>query len=137
VTGRSVREAVHADIPELVRLRALLFTNLAGTWGAPPPGSTWRDACADALAAALADTSMRVIVSDTGTGLASCGIAAVDRRLPSPYNPGGTIGHVFGIVTDPAAAGRGDHVVRPAFRRLGVVDGDQAGHPLPVRLLPG
>ena len=44
---------------------------------------------------------------------------------------------VFGIVTDPAAAGRGDHVVRPAFRRLGVVDGDQAGHPLPVRLLPG
>ena len=35
------------------------------------------------------------------------------------------------------AAGRGDHVVRAAFRGLGVVDGDQGGHPLAVRLLPG
>ena len=35
------------------------------------------------------------------------------------------------------AAGRGDHVVRPARRGLGVVDGDQGGHPLAVRLLPG
>jgi hypothetical protein len=35
------------------------------------------------------------------------------------------------------AAGRGDHVVRPALRRPGVVDGDQGGHSLAVRLLPG
>ena len=35
------------------------------------------------------------------------------------------------------AAGRGDHVVRPARCGLGVVDGDQGGHPLAVRLLPG
>ena len=35
------------------------------------------------------------------------------------------------------AAGRGDHVVRAALRGLGVVDGDQGGHPLAVRLLPG
>jgi hypothetical protein len=35
------------------------------------------------------------------------------------------------------AAGRGDHVVRAALRRPGVVDGDQGGHSLAVRLLPG
>ena len=36
-----------------------------------------------------------------------------------------------------AAAGRGDHVVRAAPGWLGVVDGDQGGHSLAVRLLPG
>ena len=35
------------------------------------------------------------------------------------------------------AAGRGDHVVRAARGRLGVVDACQGGHPLSVRLLPG
>jgi hypothetical protein len=35
------------------------------------------------------------------------------------------------------AAGRGDHVVRAAFGGLGVVDGDQGGHSLAVRFLPG
>jgi len=34
-------------------------------------------------------------------------------------------------------AGRGDHVVRAARGRLGVVDARQGGHPLAVRLLPG
>jgi ribosomal protein S18 acetylase RimI-like enzyme len=107
VTGHGVREAVEADIPELVRLRAVLFADLAGTWGAAPPGGQWRQACAAALTAALADESMRVIVSGPGPGLACCGIGAIDRRLPSPFNPGGQIGHVFGIVTDPAHRGHG------------------------------
>jgi len=107
VTHRLVRHAAEADIPELVRLRALLFQDLAGTWGAAPPGGQWRQACAGALRAVLADESVRVLVTDAGTGLACCGIGTVDRRLPSPFNPGGAIGHVFGIVTDPACRGRG------------------------------
>ena len=57
------------------------------------------------------------------------------------YRPGQPLGQGLRAGAELAgaapSAGRGDHVVRPAFRRLGVVDGDQAGHPLPVRLLPG
>ena len=107
MTGRGARAAVEDDVPELVRLRAVLFASLAGTWGAAPPGDQWRNACAAALRAALADKSMRVVVTDAGAGLACCGIGTIDRRLPSPFNPGGRIGHVFGVVTDPAYRGRG------------------------------
>lgn len=107
MTGHHVREATAADTPELVRLRALLFEGLAGTWGTAPPGDQWRQACADALREALADQSVRILVTSAGTGLACCGAGAVDRRLPSPFNPGGAIGHVFGVVTDPAWRGQG------------------------------
>jgi ribosomal protein S18 acetylase RimI-like enzyme len=34
-------------------------------------------------------------------------MGVIDQRLPSPYNPGGRVGHVFGVVTDPAYRGRG------------------------------
>jgi ribosomal protein S18 acetylase RimI-like enzyme len=103
-----VRPAADADIPELVRLRALLFGGLSETgWGAPPPGDEWRRACADALRERLADDMVEILVIDGDTGLAACGIGAIDRRLPSPYNPTGLIGHVFGVVTDPAHRRRG------------------------------
>lgn len=107
MTAHSARAAGADDVPELVRLRAVLFASLAGNWGAAPPGDQWRDACATALTAALADKSMRVVVTDADVGLACCGIGAIDRRLPSPFNPDGRIGHVFGVVTDPAYRGRG------------------------------
>jgi len=107
VIAHRARTADEDDVPELVRLRAVLFASLAGTWGAAPPGDQWRAVCAAALTAALADESMRVVVTDAGAGLACCGIGAIDRRLPSPFNPVGRIGHVFGVVTDPAHRGRG------------------------------
>jgi len=62
VTVPGVRPAVPGDIPELVRLRGLLFSDLAVTWGSPPPGGQWRSACAEALAQALADEATRVSV---------------------------------------------------------------------------
>ena len=95
------------DSPELIRLRGLLFSDLAVTWGSPPPGGQWRGACAEALAQALADEATRVSVMSAIGGLAACGLAAIDRRRPSPFNPGGWIGHVFGIVTDLACRRRG------------------------------
>jgi ribosomal protein S18 acetylase RimI-like enzyme len=117
VTGPAARPAGPGDIPELVRLRALLFASLAdGGWGPAPAGGQWRDACATALATALADEATRVIVTDSPSGLACCAIATIDRRLPSPYNPGGRIGHVYGVVTDPAHRGRGH--ARTAMRAL-------------------
>jgi ribosomal protein S18 acetylase RimI-like enzyme len=102
-----VRDATDADIPELVRLRGLLFTDLGDVWGAPPEGDEWRDRCAAELAGQLRAGTMVILVIDGDSGLAACGIGAVDQRLPSPYNPGGRVGHVFGVVTDPAYRGRG------------------------------
>jgi ribosomal protein S18 acetylase RimI-like enzyme len=102
-----VRPATSADIPELVRLRALLFTDLSAEWGAPPADDGWRDDCAAELARQLRGDAMRILVIDGDPGLAACGMGVLDQRLPSPYNPGGRVGHVFGVVTDPAHRGRG------------------------------
>ncbi|MEV0399841.1 GNAT family N-acetyltransferase [Actinoallomurus sp. NPDC050550] len=102
------RAAVVSDIPELIRLRALLFGDLGATgWEAPPPGEDWLRACADALREQLTDDSVKILVIDGDTGLAACGIGAIDRRLPGPYNLSGLIGHVYGVVTDPAYRRRG------------------------------
>jgi ribosomal protein S18 acetylase RimI-like enzyme len=97
-----VRPAVPADIPELTRLRSLMFADLAVTWGTAPADESWRDAFARALTDHLRDAAMRIVVTDAPAGLAACGMNVLDQRLPSPWNPGGLIGHVFGIVTDPA-----------------------------------
>lgn len=102
-----VRPATEADIPELVRLRALLFSDLSAEWGALPADDGWQDACAAELAGQLHGDAMRILVIDGEPGLAACGIGVLDQRLPSPYNPDGRVGHVFGVVTDPAHRGRG------------------------------
>jgi ribosomal protein S18 acetylase RimI-like enzyme len=102
-----VRPATEADIAELVRLRELLFTDLGGEWGTPPAGEGWRDRCAAELARQLRGDALRILVIDGDEGLAACGMGVIDQRLPSPYNPGGKVGHVFGVVTDPAYRGRG------------------------------
>lgn len=102
-----IRVATEADIPELVRLRELLFTGLGGEWGALPAGDGWREGCAAELARQVGGDAMRILVIDAEAGLAACGMGVVDQRLPSPYNPGGRVGHVFGVVTDPAHRGRG------------------------------
>jgi ribosomal protein S18 acetylase RimI-like enzyme len=106
----SIRDATETDIPELVRLRGMLFDSLGRTsWGAPPAGDGWRAACAEELRRELVSQpgTMKVLVIDGDGGLACCGIGVFDRRLPSPYNPVGLVGHVFGVVTDPAYRGRG------------------------------
>jgi ribosomal protein S18 acetylase RimI-like enzyme len=100
-----VRVATEADIPELVRLRALLFTDLG--WGTPPTGDGWQEGCAAELTRQMAGETMRVLVVEGDSGLAACGIGVIDQRLPGPHNPAGRVGHVFGVVTDAAHRGRG------------------------------
>jgi len=102
-----VRPARPADIPDLVELRGMLFAGMATGWGPPTAGKGWRAACADAFARELAADDMRIVVVDGADGLAACGLGVVDRRLPSPYNVSGRVGHVFGIVTRPAYRRRG------------------------------
>jgi ribosomal protein S18 acetylase RimI-like enzyme len=98
-----VRRAVVADIPELVRLRALLFETLG--WDGTDEG--WRTALAEVLVDQLADEDVRILVVPGVDGLAACGVGIVEQRLPSPRAHNGRLGQVIGVCTDPAHRRRG------------------------------
>jgi GNAT superfamily N-acetyltransferase len=103
-----LRAATDTDIAELVRLRGVMFEDVGEAWGAPPAdGAGWQARCAAELRGQLVADAMKILVVDGDEGLAACGVGVIDQRLPSPYNPGGRVGHVFGVVTDPAHRGRG------------------------------
>ncbi|GLW65550.1 hypothetical protein Arub01_37940 [Actinomadura rubrobrunea] len=103
-----VRQAVEDDIAELVRLRALLFETLGGAFlDRPSTGAEWRDALTGVLKQKLAEDDTRILVVDGDDGLAACGIGIVQQWLPSPQAHNGRVGHVMGMVTDPAYRRRG------------------------------
>src|SRR5262245_48096336 len=98
-----VRRARMDDLAELIRLRALLFEHLDGT----TPGDGWRGALTEVLAEQLVSETVRILVVDGADGLAACGIGTIEQRLPNPRLQNGRLGHVFGVVTDPAYRRRG------------------------------
>ncbi|GIH93287.1 GNAT family N-acetyltransferase [Planobispora siamensis] len=103
-----VRQASQDDVAELVRLRALLFEDLGGDFFNPPSaGGGWRDALAAVLKEKLAEDDARILVVDGGDGLAACGIGTVEQWFPGPHSRNGRVGHVIGVVTDPAYRRRG------------------------------
>ncbi|MEU9300895.1 GNAT family N-acetyltransferase [Streptomyces sp. NPDC048269] len=102
-----IRQAVEDDVPELVRLRALLFETLGGDFFNPGGGGDWRDRLAAVLKEQITADTVRILVVDGEQGLAACGIGTVEQRLPSPHLRNGRIGHVLGMVTDPVYRRRG------------------------------
>lgn len=147
------RTATENDIPELVRLRALLFDDLGGDFFNPAnAGDDWRDALARVFRQKLAEPDCRILVVDGDTGLAACGIGTIEQWFPGPHSRNGRIGHVIGMVTDPTYRRRGhgraimlglldwfrdrdavrvdltaSHEAEPLYRRLGF-----SGHPDPL-----
>ncbi|MFE5081777.1 GNAT family N-acetyltransferase [Streptomyces mirabilis] len=112
--GPAVRQAVEYDLVELVRLRALLFEDLGGDFFSPASADDdWLDALAVMLKEQLTSDAVRILVvdgdsdSDGDRGLAACGIATIEQRLPGPHLRNGRIGHVIGVVTDPSYRRRG------------------------------
>ncbi|MFF4730719.1 GNAT family N-acetyltransferase [Streptomyces mirabilis] len=110
--GPAVRQAVEYDLVELVRLRALLFENLGGHFFSPATADDdWLDALAVVLKEQLTADAVRILVvdgdGDGDRGLAACGIATIEQRLPGPHLRNGRIGHVIGVVTDPSYRRRG------------------------------
>ncbi|MFF4986496.1 GNAT family N-acetyltransferase [Streptosporangium saharense] len=103
-----VRRAVPDDVVELVRLRASLFETLGGDFFDPSPrDGRWRGAFTEVLGERLTADDTRVLVVDGEEGLAACGIGTVDQWFPGPHSRNGRIGHVIGVVTDPAYRRRG------------------------------
>ncbi|MFI6921257.1 GNAT family N-acetyltransferase [Nonomuraea spiralis] len=102
------RTATEADIPELVRLRSLLFGDLGGDFFNPAnAGDDWRDTLARVLKQKLAEPDCLILVVDGDTGLAACGIGTIEQWFPGPHSRNGRIGHVIGMVTDPSYRRRG------------------------------
>jgi ribosomal protein S18 acetylase RimI-like enzyme len=103
-----VRQAVEDDVVELVRLRALLFENLGGSFFNPSSGDDgWRDNLAAVLKEHLTAETARILVVGGDAGLAACGVGNIEQRLPGPHLRNGRIGQVIGVVTDPAYRRRG------------------------------
>ena len=92
------RFATTADIPELIRLRAVMIESGGDTF----EGGPWAERCAEVLAGALASGEMAAVVVDRpeGDGLAACGVGMVAQRLPSRGCPDGRYGYVQSMCTD-------------------------------------
>ncbi|MFD5074295.1 GNAT family N-acetyltransferase [Streptomyces sp. NPDC058371] len=105
-----MRQAVEYDLVELVRLRALLFDDLGGDFFNPASTEDdWLDTLAVVLRKQLTEDGVRILVvdGDHDDCLAACGIGTIEQRLPGPHLRNGRIGHVIGVVTDPAYRRRG------------------------------
>ncbi|MGW0392454.1 N-acetyltransferase family protein [Streptomyces sp. NPDC003042] len=105
---RQPRPATPADIPELIRLRAVALASLGVDPG--PTDAPWRNVAADWFRERLTerpDVHCLVAGGEPGEPLLATGMAWVTYHLPSPRWTDGRRGYLDGIVTDEAARGRG------------------------------
>lgn len=111
ILGRvNIRRAETSDIPEIVRLKAVLMTD-----GWPWPvelDDAWRERCAAVAQDLLSreDYACFVVDQDAGGGaggpLASCVTATIEQHLPGPDGSGRSA-YVGDMCTDEAFRGRG------------------------------
>lgn len=105
--SRVVRQATIVDIPELVRLRRVIFE------GHPAEHHrAWESRCAEYLSVRLErpDSDLcAVVVGDAVPGgpLAACAIGWIDQHLPSPVSEDGSLGYVGSVTTDASQRGQG------------------------------
>ncbi|MDN3358580.1 GNAT family N-acetyltransferase [Actinomadura sp. DC4] len=101
-----VRQAVENDVAELVRLRASLFETMGDDYF-HSAGDDWRDLLATVFKEKLTADDARILVVDGDDGLTACGIGTIEQWFPGPHSRNGRVGHVIGVVTDPAYRRRG------------------------------
>ncbi|MCX5381351.1 GNAT family N-acetyltransferase [Streptomyces sp. NBC_00091] len=102
------RPALPADIPELIRLRAVALASLGVDPGAGD--APWRDVADGWFRERLTgrpDVHCLVVGGAPGQPLLATGMAWVTYHLPSPRWTDGRRGYLDAIVTDEAARGRG------------------------------
>nr|CEL23540.1 acetyltransferase [Kibdelosporangium sp. MJ126-NF4]CTQ89154.1 acetyltransferase [Kibdelosporangium sp. MJ126-NF4] len=89
-------------------MRSLLFDGLGGDFYNPASAvPAWQEALVTVLKDKLADDDARILVVDGEDCLAACGIGTIEQWFPGPHSRNGRIGHVIGVVTDPAYRRRG------------------------------
>ncbi|MEV7726043.1 GNAT family N-acetyltransferase [Streptomyces sp. NPDC087917] len=102
------RPALPADVPELVRLRAVALASLGVDPG--PEDAPWRDVARGWFLERLVgrdDVRCLVVGGAPGQPLLATGMAWVTYHLPSPRWTDGRRGYLDGIVTDGSARGQG------------------------------
>jgi ribosomal protein S18 acetylase RimI-like enzyme len=102
-----VRPATSDDVPELTRLRELLFRRVLDA-GDPAAEGGWREDFARDVKERLGGSlGVFVVDGDEEGRLAACGLGLIEYRLPAPFQPSAQTGYVLGMVTDPAYRGQG------------------------------
>lgn len=96
-----VRRATSDDVPALVRMRALMLSDMGLDTG--DERAPWRAASARWFAdrMPLSDKFAAFLVEDPELGVVACAVGACDAHAPSPANPSGLHGHVSNVSTDP------------------------------------
>jgi GNAT superfamily N-acetyltransferase len=102
----AIRVATPDDIPDLVRLRRMMFEAMG--WGEHEQLAAAEVASAADLAEAIPAGKFHAWVAVTSTGeTVSTGGVIVDQHLPTPGNLSGKIGCVLNVATDPRYRRRG------------------------------
>ena len=96
----TIRMASKVDIPDLVRLRRMMFEDMG--FDDPEKLDAADTAVAVYLATALPDQQFQGWLAVTATGVAvGSGGVVIDRHPPGPNNLTGQIGYIMNVVTDP------------------------------------
>ncbi len=96
----TIRMATAADIPDLVRLRRMMFEDMG--FDDPEKLDAADAAVTSYLAVALPARQFQGWLAVTAAGLAiGSGGVVVDRHPPGPNNLSGQIGYIMNVVTDP------------------------------------
>jgi GNAT superfamily N-acetyltransferase len=102
----SIRQASLADVPDLVRLRRMMFEAM----GCDDPARLDASdvACQAYFAEAIPAGTFHGWLAVTSTGEAvGSGGAVIDQHPPGPGNPSGRIGYLMNLVTAPSYRRRG------------------------------
>ncbi|MGV9317714.1 N-acetyltransferase family protein [Streptomyces sp. NPDC003660] len=102
-----VRRAVPEDAREVLRLRQVMIDSVSGG-----DAGTWHEESLPALRARLADpegTFAAFVVDhpERPGVLAALAVGTVEYRIGRETNPGGVVGFVFSVATDPGTRRRG------------------------------
>ncbi len=101
------RSATINDVPELIRLRAVMFKSM----GIDASRPAWRREFTWFMQTSIQeDGSVVALVVDNPSRpglLAACGLGVVTQRLPNPSDPSGRVGYIASIVTLPEFRRRG------------------------------
>ncbi|WP_327267938.1 GNAT family N-acetyltransferase [Streptomyces sp. NBC_01218] len=102
-----VRRATAADVPALVRLRALMLADMGIPAG--PEDAPWREAAGRWFTERLAGEAdfAAFVVEEPGRGVVSCAVGTCDHHAPGPTSPSGLRGHVSNVATEHAARHQG------------------------------
>jgi ribosomal protein S18 acetylase RimI-like enzyme len=104
--GVVIRPATVADIPDLVRLRRMMFESMG--WNDPTQVDASISASEAYLIEAIPAGTFRGWVAVASSGeVVSTGGVIVDRHIPTPKNLSGQVGYILNVATDPEYRRRG------------------------------